>query len=63
MCALPVFLADSSTLRILAEAKDLVPNGTEVFLFGGSVRNAVVYAVSGKKETQRDYDCLVIGDG
>lgn len=63
MNELPVFLENPSTKRILAEVKDLIPEGTKVYLFGGAVRNAIYHDHFGEEMTQRDYDCIIVGDG
>lgn len=60
---LPIFLDTPSTKTILEEVQRLVPPGTEVYLFGGAVRNALYYLRFGEEMTQRDFDCIVIGDG
>jgi hypothetical protein len=59
----PVFLKTPSTRRILHEVASLIPEGTQVYLFGGAVRNAVYYNYFNEEMTQRDFDCIVIGDG
>jgi|SRR3989344_629186 len=59
----PVFLSSTSTNTILRETADLVPEGTKVYLFAGSIRNAVYFTVFGEEMTQRDFDCIVMGDG
>lgn len=60
---LPVFLENPSTKRILTEVRDLLPAGTKVYIFGGAVRNAVYHDHFGEEMTQRDYDCIIVGDG
>lgn len=60
---LPVFLKDLTTKKILEDIRRLVPKATEVYLFGGAVRNAIYFKYFGEEMTQRDYDCIVIGDG
>ena len=53
---------DEATNAILREVVAATPKGTNIYLVGGAVRNAVYYALHGKKMVQRDYDILVIGD-
>lgn len=58
----PVFLQDSSTLEILRQVANNVPSDIEVYLFGGAIRNALYYSYFNEEMTQRDFDCIVIGD-
>lgn len=60
---LPIFLEKSTTRKILNDVKELVPTGTHVYLFGGAVRNAIYFNHFNEEMTQRDFDCIVIGDG
>ncbi len=60
---LPVFLNDDSTKTIFEMVKKLIPKNTEVYIFGGSIRNALYFEFFKEEMTQRDYDCIVIGDG
>lgn len=59
----PIFLNTPSTKTLLLEAANLIPEGTAVYLFGGAVRNALYYTYFNEEMTQRDFDCIVIGDG
>lgn len=59
----PIFLNTPSTKTLLLEVTHLIPEGTEVYLFGGAVRNALYYTYFNEEMTQRDFDCIVIGDG
>ena len=63
MTNLPVFLQNPSTKEILNQITSLIPMGTKVYLFGGAVRNALYYNHFNEEMTQRDFDCIVIGDG
>jgi hypothetical protein len=60
---LPIFLNNPSTKQLLKETADLVPDNTQVYLFGGAVRNALYFNFFGEEMIQRDFDCIVIGDG
>lgn len=60
---LPIFLNNPSTKEILDQVIPLIPEGTEVYLFGGAVRNALYFKYFEEEMTQRDFDCIVIGDG
>ncbi len=60
---IPIFLENPSTRKILNETKGLVPIETQVYLFGGTVRNAIYFNYFNEEMTQRDFDCIVIGDG
>ena len=59
----PIFLKNPSTNDLLHEVKNVIPENTKVYLFGGSIRNAIYYDYFGEEMTQRDFDCIVIGDG
>jgi hypothetical protein len=59
----PLFLKNQSTKDILNEVKNLIPRNTQVYLFGGTVRNALYYEFFNEEIQQRDFDCIVIGDG
>ncbi len=59
----PLFLKVLSTKIILNEVKNSIPEETKVYLFGGTIRNALHYVYFNEEMTQRDYDCIVIGDG
>lgn len=59
----PIFLKKDSTKSILSDAINCIPEGTEVYLFGGAVRNALYFSFFEEEMTQRDFDCIVIGDG
>ena len=54
---------NQSTKRILDEVVKLIPENTEVYLFAGTIRNALYFSFFGEEMTQRDFDCIVIGDG
>jgi hypothetical protein len=60
---LPIFLKSTSTRKILNDINGLVPAETQVYLFGGAVRNAIYFNYFKEEMTQRDFDCIVIGDG
>lgn len=60
---LPIFLKNDSTKTIFEMVKKLIPENTEVYIFGGSIRNALYFEFFKEEMTQRDYDCIVIGDG
>ncbi len=61
--ALPIFLHNLSNRIILNEIKELIPENTKVYLFGGTIRNAIHFNYFKEKIKQRDFDCIVIGDG
>lgn len=54
---------NESTKRILKEVVELIPEDTEVYLFAGTIRNALYFSFFGEEITQRDFDCIVIGNG
>lgn len=56
---LPVFMRDPKVVKLLGEAVDAIPKGSEAFLVGGGARNAVYYRTFGKTLPQRDYDIVV----
>ncbi len=56
---LPVFMRDPKVVKLLGEAVDAIPRGSEAFLVGGGARNAVYYRTFGKTLPQRDYDIVV----
>ncbi|MFH1170505.1 MAG: hypothetical protein V1704_03010 [Candidatus Vogelbacteria bacterium] len=60
---LPIFLKDLSTKKILGEVRGFVPKDTKIYLFGGAVRNAIYFKYFDEEIIQRDYDCVVIGNG
>lgn len=59
----PIFINDVSTDFILRETRDSAPEGGKIYIFGGTLRNALFYEFYNEKLTQRDYDCIVLGDG
>lgn len=59
----PIFLQDDTAYKILVGMRNLIPEGTKVYFFGGTIRNAIYYLHFNEEMTQRDYDCIVIGDG
>lgn len=60
---MPIFLNTDSTKKILEEVISIIPESTTVYLFGGAIRNAIYFDYFGEEMTQRDYDCLLVGDG
>lgn len=60
--SVPIFLNNPSTRLILKEVKNLIPDNTKVYLFGGAVRNAIHFDYFKEEMTQRDFDFIVIGD-
>lgn len=60
---LPIFLKNPTTRAILNEIKYLVPEDTKVYVFAGTIRNALYFNFFSEEVTQRDFDCIVIGDG
>jgi hypothetical protein len=54
---------NESTKRILKEVVELIPEDTEVYLFAGTIRNALYFSFFGEEMIQRDFDCIVIGNG
>lgn len=59
---LPVFMNDGRVAQALGEAKRSIPKGSQAYLYGGAVRNAVYFEMFGEKLPQRDYDLLFVGD-
>jgi len=55
-------MQDEATNHILREVIAVIPKGTNVYLMGGAVRNAVYHSLFGKPMRQRDYDMIVLGD-
>jgi hypothetical protein len=60
---IPIFLHNPTTKKILDEVVPLIPKNTKVYLFAGTIRNAIYFSLTGETMTQRDFDCIIIGDG
>lgn len=60
---LPFFMEDKRIAESLKKVNGCVPDNCELFLTGGTTRNAVYYSMFGEKLTQRDYDMNFIGKG
>jgi hypothetical protein len=58
----PIFLADNRIKEILAEVVSSIPEKTDVYLYGGAVRNSFYYLFFKDKFSQRDFDIIVIGE-
>ncbi len=58
---LPIFLQNRKVREFLGEVVASIPKRTRVYLYGGSVRNAIFYRMFKRKLPQRDYDLIVIG--
>jgi len=59
---LPLFMQDEKIANSLEETVNCVPKGCEVFIFGGTTRNAVFYSLFKEKHPQRDYDLIYLGN-
>jgi hypothetical protein len=58
----PIFLKDLKVKEILLEVKKAIPENSEAYLVGGTVRNALYYKFFKEELPQRDYDIVFIGD-
>lgn len=59
---LPIFLQDPKNLEIFGSVADAIPEGSNLSLYGGPLRNALYYYQFGQALPQRDYDCIFQGD-
>lgn len=59
---LPLFLQDEKTNEIFKIVVASIPKGTQAYLVGGAVRNAIYYKYFKKELPRRDFDIMLIGD-
>lgn len=61
--SLPIFLENASNRFILKKIVDARPPDTTIYLFAGSIRNALTYSILNEVLPQNDFDLIIIGDG
>jgi len=57
-----IFLHNTKVSDIFREIEMSIPENSQLFLVGGTLRNSVFYHFFKKKLKQRDYDLIFIGD-
>ena len=58
----PIFLQNSKVLKIFKEIEKSIPEKSQLFLVGGTLRNSVFYHFFKKTLPQRDYDLIFVGN-